>query len=129
MEVSSSKDKAKDNDKKTQAQMLFCSEETVNKSLFGGTFACLDPNGNLSEDTPYRFVPLNESYYLYSAQMGYAEEGSLEELSHHSKYRLSGEKVQKQIIYYQENGFVMTIDDRDYVFAKISDEVIIPEGI
>lgn len=129
MEVSSSKDKAKDNDKKTQAQMLFCSEETVNRSLFSGTFACLDSDGDLSEENPYCFVPLNESYYLYSEQMNYIEEGCLEELSLHSKYRLSGEKAQKQIIYYQENGFVMTIDDTDYVFAKISDEVIMPEDV
>ena len=27
------------------------------------------------------------------------------------------------------NGFVMNIDDKDYVFVKISDEVILPEGV
>ena len=129
MEVSSSKDKARDNDKKTKAQMSFSSKENVNKDMFSGTFACIDPDGNLSEDTPYRFVPLNESYYLCSEQIGYIEEGSLEELALHSKYRLNGENVRKQIIYYQENGFVMNIDDKDYVFVKISDEVILPEGV
>lgn len=127
MEVSSSVDKAKDNDRKTQAQMQFGSDENVNVSLFEGTFACVDPDGKLSEAVPYRFVPFTKSFYLYNEQNEFYEKGALEEIYPHSKYILSGERIQKQTIYPQKNGFVITIDDREYVFVKINDDALISE--
>lgn len=125
--VNGSWEKAKDNDRKTKEQMTFVPEEEVNHWIFEGTYGCLEEDGTLSVEEPYRFVPDDLDFWLYNEKNGFYAEGKLEKIDSGREYVIDDDIVERQHIFPQKNGFVLTLGGKELVFVKITDKQFVPE--
>lgn len=120
--------KAKDNDKKTQAQLKWEPQKNLNELHFPGTYGYLSENGVLLEKYPYRIAAREDGSFLLYDETGavhiegtYTNPQSMEHI-------LQAPQLGEQSVYLQKTGFILSVNGEDMVFVKIDDKTILPTG-
>lgn len=126
MEVNHSLEKAKANDRLTEAQLHFL----PNYAIFSGTYGYVDEEGNLSETEPYRLAVAkkNEDFCLYNEVSRYLTEGKVESVASVYCITLNGEDLGRQTVYLQKSGILLDLDGKERLFVKLDDEVVLPDS-
>ena len=120
--INDSEDRAKDNDRRTEAQL----EPLVNIDTYDGTFARLNEEGKVAQEERYRFAVDGTKFWLYQEQTGFLAEGECKEEDFKQSIFCAEPYVKEQETYLINGNFVLSVDGKDMVFAKITNDVILP---